>query len=78
MKENFFNNPIDENQDPLEIPSRLLNEIQGTAFPGTKNCLSDGPIAQQWGTQIYRLPIIHRSSLNLKYSTKWNPDTGWG
>lgn len=47
MKENFFNNPIDENQDPLEIPSRLLNEIQGTAFPGTKNCLSDGPIAQQ-------------------------------
>lgn len=42
--------PTDKNTDPLEILPRLLDEVRGTAFPGIKNCLSDGPMTQRWGT----------------------------
>jgi len=36
-----------KNQDPLELSPRLLDEVQGTTFPDTKNGLSDGPVTQK-------------------------------
>lgn len=60
----LFIPPTDKNQDPLELSPRLLDEVRGTAFPGTRNYLNDGPTTQQWGMQVYRFPITHMSLLS--------------